>query len=111
MPPASVTSDVFTALAEPKRRMIVEILARDGEMTVTELVDALAIPQPAVSKHLSVLREVGLVDVEPRGRLRVYRVKAEALRPVHAWVSEFEKFWSHKLDRIKQRAERAKKQP
>ncbi len=109
MPPATVTLDVFAALAEPKRRTIVEILGRDGERTVTQLVDALDLPQPAVSKHLAVLREVGLVDVEPRGRLRVYRLHAEALRPVHAWVAEFEKFWSHKLDRIKQRAERAKK--
>lgn len=106
MPPAAVTSDVFTALAEPRRRTIVEILGREGERTVTELVDALDLPQPAVSKHLAVLREVGLVDVEARGRMRVYRLNAEALQPVHAWVAEFEKFWAHKLDRIKRRAER-----
>jgi len=98
--------DVFAALAEPRRRTIVEILARDGERTVTQLVDVLDLPQPAVSKHLSVLRDAGLVDVEPRGRMRVYRLRPESIRAVHAWASTFEKFWSHHLDRIARRAER-----
>jgi len=109
VPPAAVTQDVFAALAEPRRRTIVEILGRDGERTVTQLVDALDLPQPAVSKHLAVLREVGLVDVEARGRMRVYRLNAEALRPVHAWAATFETLWSHKLGRIKRRAEQAAK--
>lgn len=105
MPAAVAQPDVFAALAEPRRRAIVEILGRDGERTVTQLVDALGLPQPAVSKHLGALREAGLVDVEPRGRMRVYRLNADAIRPVHAWASMFEKFWSHKLDRIKRRSE------
>jgi DNA-binding transcriptional ArsR family regulator len=104
--PAPVAQDVFAALAEPRRRTIVEILGRDGERTVTQLVDALDLPQPAVSKHLSVLRDAGLVGVEPRGRTRVYRLNAEAIRPLHAWAGTFEKFWTHRLDRVKRRAER-----
>jgi DNA-binding transcriptional ArsR family regulator len=108
MPPAAVTQDVFAALADVNRRTIVEILGRDGERTVTQLVDALDLPQPAVSKHLAVLREVGAVDVEARGRLRVYTLNAQAIKPVHDWASRFEKFWSHKLDRIKRRSEQSK---
>jgi DNA-binding transcriptional ArsR family regulator len=110
MPRASVTADVFNAIAEPRRRQIIELLAagRGGavsELAVNELVERLRIAQPAVSKHLAVLREVGLVEVARQGRERRYRLNAERLRAVYDWASKFEPFWSQQLDRIKQRAE------
>jgi DNA-binding transcriptional ArsR family regulator len=106
MPRAPTTSDVFNAIAEPRRRQIVELLARRGALTVGALVVTLALPQPAVSKHLGVLRKVGLVAVIKQGRERVYSLDAEKLKTVHDWVKAFEELWSHQLDRIKERAER-----
>lgn len=106
MPRLATTSDVFNAIAEPRRREIVELLAEHGERDVTDLVDRLGLPQPAVSKHLGVLREVGVVSVTKAGRRRVYRLNAAELKPVHDWVKVFERFWSSQLDRIKERAER-----
>lgn len=73
---------------------------------VGELVKTLRIPQPAVSKHLGVLRRVGIVSVSRQGRSRLYRLNAEELKPVHDWVKTYERFWTHQLDRIKERAER-----
>src|SRR4051812_49298468 len=111
MPRAATTSDVFNAIAEPRRRLIIELLAGDGEQPVGELVRRLRLPQPAVSKHLRVLRSVRLVSVSRRGRSRVYRLDAQQLKPVHDWVKHYERFWSHQLDRIKRRAEqRAREQ-
>ncbi len=104
MPRAAVTSDVFNAIAEAKRREIVELLAR-GSRGVTELVDLLRLPQPAVSKHLGVLRAVGLVAVEKRGRERVYSLDASELKTVHDWARMFERFWGHHATSIKKRAE------
>lgn len=78
-----------------------------GEMQVNDLVAHLGWPQPQVSKHLAVLRQVGLVSVRPEGQKRMYRMNAEELKPVHEWVGGFEKFWTHQMGRIKQRAERA----
>ena len=104
---AATTSDVFNAIAEPRRRQIIELLARGGEHGVGELAGELRIPQPAVSKHLRVLRQVRLVSVNRRGRRRVYRVNAQELKPVHDWVKNFERFWTQQLSRIKQRAEEA----
>jgi DNA-binding transcriptional ArsR family regulator len=106
MPRASTTADVFNAIAEPRRRQIVDLLARRGALAVGTLVVALRLPQPAVSKHLGVLRKVGVVVVTKQGRERVYNLKAEKLKTVHDWVKAFEQLWSHQLDRIKQRAER-----
>ncbi len=106
MPRAPTTSDVFNAIAEPRRREIVELLARRGALTVGTLVVTLGLPQPAVSKHLGVLRKVGLVAVIKQGRERVYSLEAEKLKTVHDWVKAFEGLWGHQLDRIKERAER-----
>lgn len=106
MPRASTTSDVFNAIAEPRRRQILELLARRGPLAVGALVVALGLPQPAISKHLGVLREVGVVAVVKQGKQRVYNLDAEKLKTVHEWVKNFEKLWSHQLDRIKERAER-----
>lgn len=102
---AATTTDVFNAIAESRRRDIIDVLGREGEKPVGDLVLALGLPQPVVSKHLAVLREVGIVAVERRGRERVYRLKGEELKAVHDWVKVFEKHWSHQLHRIKQRAE------
>jgi len=107
MPRAATTSDVFNAIAEPRRRRIIDLLADAGDRDVTQLVRTLRIAQPAVSKHLRVLRSVRLVSVSRRGRRRVYRLNARELKPVHEWVKTYERFWSHQLSRIKARAEQA----
>lgn len=101
---AATTSDAFNAVAEPRRRQILVYLA-DHERQVGEIVCALGLDQPSVSKHLGVLREVGLVRVRRNGRHRLYRTNAEAIRPLHAWTETFERYWSHQLNRIKERAE------
>jgi len=105
MPRAPTTSDVFNAIAEPRRRLIVELLARRGPLAVGTLVVMLGLPQPAVSKHLRVLRKVGVVAVNKQGKQRVYNLEAEKLKTVHDWVKAFEELWGHQLDRIKERAE------
>lgn len=106
MPRAPTTTDVFNAIAEPRRRQIVELLARRGAMAVGAIVLALGLPQPAVSKHLGVLREVGVVSAVKQGQQRVYRLEGQELKHVYDWISKFERHWSHQLDRIKHRAER-----
>jgi DNA-binding transcriptional ArsR family regulator len=105
MPRAQTTSDVFNAIAEPRRREIVELLAQRGPQTVGTLVVAIGLAQPAVSKHLGVLRKVGVVVVTKQGQQRVYNLEAEKLKTVHDWVKHFEGLWGHQLDRIKERAE------
>jgi DNA-binding transcriptional ArsR family regulator len=105
MPRAPTTADVFNAIAEPRRRQIVELLARRGALAVGTLVITLGLPQPAVSKHLGVLRKVGLVAVIKQGKQRVYNLEAEKLKTVHDWVKAFEELWGQQLDRIKERAE------
>jgi DNA-binding transcriptional ArsR family regulator len=108
---AATTSDVFNAIAEPRRRRIIDLLAGRGEQAVGDLVRGLRMPQPAVSKHLGVLRTVRIVSVRRRGQRRMYRLNARELKPVHDWVKAYERFWSHQLSRIKQRAEqRAREQ-
>jgi DNA-binding transcriptional ArsR family regulator len=109
MPRASTTADVFNAIAEPKRRQIIELLARRGALAVGALVVTLGMPQPAVSKHLGVLRKVGVVSVTKQGQQRLYQLEAKELKAVHDWAKKFERHWSHQLDRIKERAERAAK--
>ena len=101
---AATTSDPFNAVAEPRRRQILTFLAGD-ERQVGEIVLAVGLDQPSVSKHLGVLRRVGLVHVRRNGRHKLYRTNAEAIRPVHDWTETFERFWRHQLNRIKERAE------
>ena len=102
---ATTTSDVFNAIAEPRRREIIDLLVNGKEHAVGDLVLRLRMPQPAVSKHLGVLRKVGVVSVSKRGQLRMYRLNAKELKPVHDWIKTYERFWTHQLDRIKERAE------
>jgi DNA-binding transcriptional ArsR family regulator len=102
---AATTLDPFNAVAEPKRRQVLEALA-DGEMPVSDLVGRLGWPQPMVSKHLGVLKEVGLVTARRDGRQRLYQVNGEKLKTIHDWAKTFERFWAHQLLRIKERAER-----
>ena len=101
---AATNSDAFNAVAEPRRRDILLFLA-DRERPVTDIVKALEVGQPSVSKHLRVLREVGLVRVRREGRQKFYRTNATAIRPLHEWTREFERFWRRTLNRVKQRAE------
>jgi DNA-binding transcriptional ArsR family regulator len=102
---ASTTSDAFNAVAEPRRRDILSFLALE-ERPVADIVASLDLPQPSVSKHLRVLRDVGLVHVRRDGRQKLYRTNAEAIRPLHEWAATFERFWRHQLARVKERAER-----
>ncbi|HYK34433.1 metalloregulator ArsR/SmtB family transcription factor [Alloacidobacterium sp.] len=102
---AATTADVFNAIAEPRRREIIAMLSDGNEHAVGDVVLRLRMPQPAVSKHLGVLRRVGVVTVSKRGQMRLYRLNAKELKPVHDWVKAFERFWAHQLDRIKLRAE------
>jgi DNA-binding transcriptional ArsR family regulator len=106
MPRAATTTDVFNAIAEPRRREIIDVLVDGGEHAVGEVVEILRMPQPAVSKHLGVLRKVGIVAVTKRGQLRLYRLEPRELKPVHDWLKKYERFWAHHLDRIKELAER-----
>jgi DNA-binding transcriptional ArsR family regulator len=96
---AATTADAFNAVAEPRRRQILDVLA-GGERPVNDLVDMLGLPQPQVSKHLRVLREVGAVDVREEGRQRMYRLNGRALKPIHDWVSGYERFWAERFDRL-----------
>jgi DNA-binding transcriptional ArsR family regulator len=105
MPRAATTSDVFNAIAEPRRRQIIDLLADGEDRAVDDLVRTMRIPQPSVSKHLGVLRSVRLVSVHKRGRRRMYRLNAHQLKPVNDWVKQYERYWSHQIERIKQRAE------
>lgn len=96
---SAIATDVFSAVAEPNRRDLLELLGV-GEATVGELVDAMGISQPRVSKHLGVLRDAGLVRVRVDGRYRRYRVNGSALRPIDDWVRRFERAWNDRLDRL-----------
>lgn len=102
---AATTSDAFNAVAEPRRRQILRLLA-DREFSVNEIVDSLRVDQPSVSKHLRVLRDTGLVRMRCNGRQKLYRTNAEGIRPLHEWASEFERYWTHQLNRVKERAEK-----
>lgn len=103
---AATTTDAFNAIAEPRRRAIIDALADGRPHAVGEVVRRLRLPQPDVSKHLSVLRHVGIVSVTREGRRRLYRLNATELKPVHDWAQAFERFWTHQLKQIKDRAER-----
>jgi DNA-binding transcriptional ArsR family regulator len=96
---APTTTDAFNAVAEPRRREILDALA-GGERPVNDLVNVLGLPQPQVSKHLRVLREVGAVDVREQGRQRLYRLNGPALKPIHDWVSNYERLWSGRFEQL-----------
>jgi len=93
---AATTTDAFNAVAEPRRRQILDLLVL-GERPVNDLVDQLDLAQPLVSKHLRVLREVGLVEVRDSGRQRLYRLNAAPLKAVHDWVKAFERSWEERF--------------
>ena len=101
---AATTSDVFNAVAEPRRREILTLLVVK-ERPVGEIVAVLQLDQPSVSKHLRVLRDVGLVHVRRDGRRMLYRINPEAIRPLHEWTKAFERFWQHQLNRVREIAE------
>jgi DNA-binding transcriptional ArsR family regulator len=101
---AATTSDAFNAVAEPSRREILNYLALQ-ERRVGDIVASLGLEQSSVSKHLRVLRDVGLVHVRRDGRQKLYKTNAEGIRPLHEWTSTFERFWQHQLKKVKERAE------
>jgi len=107
---ASTTSDAFNAVAEPRRRQILSYLA-DDERPVSDIVAAIGLEQPSVSKHLRVLHDVGLVRMRCQGRQKFYRTNAEAIRPLHEWAATFERYWQHQLNRVKERAEEMAREP
>jgi DNA-binding transcriptional ArsR family regulator len=96
---AATTADAFNAVAEPRRRQILDVLA-GGEHPVNDLVRLLGLAQPQVSKHLRVLREVGLVDVRDEGRQRMYRLNGQSLKPIHDWVKSYEQSWSERFEAL-----------
>jgi DNA-binding transcriptional ArsR family regulator len=93
------THDPFNAVAEPRRRQILEVMGAD-ELSVNQIVERLGWNQPMVSKHLGVLKQVGLVEERREGRQRLYRVNAEKLKPIFDWVSPFERYWGGRFDRL-----------
>jgi DNA-binding transcriptional ArsR family regulator len=101
---ATTTSDAFNAVGEPRRRDILNYLALQ-ERSVSEIVDAMEMEQPSVSKHLKVLKDVGLVEPRREGRQVVYKVNVMAIRALHEWTSTFGHLWKHQLLRVKERAE------
>jgi DNA-binding transcriptional ArsR family regulator len=96
---AATTTDAFNAVAEPRRRQILDALA-DGERPVNDLVALLGLAQPLVSKHLRVLRTVGLVDVRDEGRHRIYRLTGRSLKPIHDWVKHYERTWEQRFEQV-----------
>ncbi len=96
---AATTADAFNAVAEPRRRQILDVLAR-GERPVNDLVSELGLAQPQVSKHLRVLREVGAVRMREDGRRRLYRLNGAALKPIHDWVQAYEQTWSERFEQL-----------
>jgi DNA-binding transcriptional ArsR family regulator len=106
---AATTTDAFNAVAEPRRRQILDVLSL-GELAVGDLVRRLGVAQPQVSRHLRVLREVGLVNVRDEGRRRIYRIDGRSLKPVHDWVSGYERSWTDRFDRLDVVLEELKKE-
>jgi DNA-binding transcriptional ArsR family regulator len=106
---AATTTDAFNAVAEPRRRQILDLLA-GGERPVNDLVEALDVPQPQVSKHLRVLREVGLVEVRDEGRQRMYSLNGRTLKPIHDWVSAYQQAWEERFEAMDEVLEDLKQQ-
>jgi len=102
----SATSDVFHAIADPRRRQIMDLLSQRRGLPVGTIVLTLGLRQPAVSKHLGVLREVGIVTVKKLGKSRVYDLNSDRLRTIQDWLQTLEKHWERQLDRIRARAEK-----
>jgi DNA-binding transcriptional ArsR family regulator len=96
---AATTADAFNAVAEPRRRQILDVLA-GGERPVNDLVTILSLGQPQISKHLKVLREVGLVEVRGEGRRRIYRLNGQSLKPIHEWVKRYEQSWNERFEAL-----------
>jgi DNA-binding transcriptional ArsR family regulator len=96
---AATTADAFNAVAEPRRRQILDVLA-DGARPVNDIVTLLGLAQPQVSKHLRVLRDVGLVEVRRAGRQRMYRLNSRSLKPIHDWVKNYERSWSERFQQL-----------
>jgi DNA-binding transcriptional ArsR family regulator len=109
VPRAATTTDAFNAVAEPRRRQILDVLA-SGERPVNDLVGLIGLAQPLVSKHLRVLREVGLVEVRDKGRQRMYRLNGQPLKPIHDWVAQYERTWTERFDRLDAVLEELKEQ-
>jgi DNA-binding transcriptional ArsR family regulator len=104
---AATTTDAFNAVAEPWRRQILDALV-GGERSVNDLVALLGLAQPQVSKHLRVLREVGLVDVRDEGRQRMYRLNGKSLKPIHDWIKTYEQTWNERFDALDEVLEQLK---
>jgi len=104
---AATTADAFNAVAEPRRRQILDVLA-GGERPVNDLVMLLGLAQPQVSKHLRVLREVGLVEVRGQGRQRIYRLNGQPLKPIHDWVKEYQRSWEERFEALDELLEELK---
>jgi len=96
---AATTSDAFNAVAEPRRRQILDVLA-GGERPVNDLVAQLGLAQPQVSKHLRVLREVGVVEARDEGRQRFYRLNGRPLKPIHEWIKNYERSWEESFEAL-----------
>lgn len=96
---AATTTDAFNAVAEPRRRQILDVLAH-GERAVNDLVALIGIPQPHISKHLKVLRDVDLVNVREDGRRRLYRLNGQSLKPIHDWVKDYERMWTEQFEAL-----------
>jgi len=94
------TFDSFNAIAEPKRRLVLDALRKKGESPVNDIVVELGWSQPVVSKHLGVLKEVGLVSMRKNGRQRLYRLEGEQFKPLHDWVVDFKELWEERFDRL-----------
>lgn len=106
---AATTADAFNAVAEPRRRQILDLLA-GGERPVNQVVSRLRLSQPVVSKHLRVLREVGLVDVREEGRQRIYRLNGRPLKPIHDWIKGYERSWEERFERLDEVLEELKRE-
>jgi DNA-binding transcriptional ArsR family regulator len=106
---AATTTDAFNAVAEPRRRQILDLLA-GGERSVNDLVALLDMSQPLISKHLRVLREVGLVEVRDAGRQRLYRLNGRALKPIYDWLKGYERTWNERFDALDELLEELKQQ-
>ncbi|KXK56738.1 MAG: winged helix-turn-helix transcriptional regulator [Chlorobi bacterium] len=101
MPRAPTTSDAFNAVAEPQRRAIIALLAQ-GEKSVNQIAEMLGMNQPQASKHLKVLKEVGLVTVRGAGQQRLYSLNGKELKPIYDWITTYERFWSESFDRLEE---------
>ena len=106
---AATTADAFNAIAEPQRREILDLL-RARERAVMEIADELGMTQPGASKHLRVLREVGLVRARVEGRERIYSLNAAGLRPIHEWVGGYEQFWNESFARLDEYVQELKRE-